>query len=141
MTHGTPNIDLDNLVGYTFVKDHDGTPHRASVKEYFEDEGKFLVEFVNGGEELMNYNDLINIYNAKDDDAEKLWAYDKILDHRKAKGGKWEVKVLWDTGDEAWEPMQTIKLFHVHSKENIADILTKPLGPQQHYPIMKQYLT
>ena len=38
-----------------------------------------------------------------------MWTYDKIADHRKIKKRQWQVKVLWDTGDETWEPMSTIK--------------------------------
>ena len=103
-----PTVDPSNLVGYKFVKEYDGTPQRAIVKEHLEEEGKFIVEFLNGGEELINYNDLINIYNAKDEDGTALWSFDKILDHRQTKKGKWEVKILWDTGEETWEPMQTV---------------------------------
>ena len=33
-----------------------------------------------------------------------------------------------------------IKLAHVPGKSNVADILTKPLGPILHYPLMKQYI-
>ena len=33
-----------------------------------------------------------------------------------------------------------INLVHLPSKENVADIMTKPLGPQQHYPLMLQFL-
>ena len=29
-----------------------------------------------------------------------------------------------------------INLVHVSTKDNIADIMTKPLGPQQHYPLI-----
>ena len=108
-----PTVEPYDLIGYKFVKEHDGTPQRATVKELSEDDGKFLVEFVNGGEELMNYADLINIFNKAndedDDDDDKLWTYDKILDHRKVNGNKWEVKVLWDTGDVTWEPADVIK--------------------------------
>ena len=109
VSHDTPTIDPNDLIGYSFVRAHDGTPQRAIVKEQMEKEGKFLVEFVNGGEELMHYNDLINHYNAKEDDGNHFWTYDKILDHRKVNGGKYEVKVLWDTGDSTWEPMELIK--------------------------------
>mgnify|MGYP002062736192 FL=1 len=108
--YGTPTINPDDLVGYTFVKEYARMPQRAEVKEMIdEDEGKFLVEFVNGGEELMNYNDLINYYNAKYDEGEHLWTFDKILDHRKVKGGQYEVRVHWDTGESTWEPMKVIK--------------------------------
>ena len=53
-------------------------PQRAIVKEHLAREGKFIVEFLNGGEELMNYNDLINIYNARDEEGAALWSFDKI---------------------------------------------------------------
>jgi hypothetical protein len=33
-----------------------------------------------------------------------------------------------------------IRLGHIPSQSNIADILTKPLGPQVHYPLMKDFL-
>jgi hypothetical protein len=104
-----PSIDIDKFVGYHFVKEHKGTKQRAFVKRYMEEAGKFLVELVNGGEVLMNYNDLINITNACEDDDEKLWTYEKITGHRQIKGVKWEVKVLWDTGESTWEPMEVIK--------------------------------
>ena len=82
-----PTVEPMDLIGYKFVKEHDGTPQRAIVKELSEEDGKFLVEFVNGGEELMNYADLVNIFNKTDeDDDDKLWTYDKILDHRKVSG-------------------------------------------------------
>ena len=59
-----------------------GLPQRALVKEKLEEEGQFLVEFVNGGEEQINYNELINYFNAKEEDGEKLWTYEKIIDHK-----------------------------------------------------------
>ena len=33
-----------------------------------------------------------------------------------------------------------INFMHVTTKDNIADIMTKPLGPQQHYPLMSKFL-
>ena len=33
-----------------------------------------------------------------------------------------------------------INLAHVPTKDNLADIMTKPLGPQQHYPLMSKFL-
>ena len=33
-----------------------------------------------------------------------------------------------------------IVLAHIPIKENVADILTKPLGPILHYPLVKDYL-
>ena len=47
------------------MNDHDGTKQRAEVKDFLEDEGKFVVEYANGGAELMNFTRLINILNSK----------------------------------------------------------------------------
>ena len=33
-----------------------------------------------------------------------------------------------------------LNLVYVSSQDNVADMLTKPLGPQQHYPVMSRYL-
>ena len=33
-----------------------------------------------------------------------------------------------------------INIAHVPTKDNITDIMTKPLGPQQHYPLMSKFL-
>ena len=33
-----------------------------------------------------------------------------------------------------------INLVHLFSKDNVADIMTKPLGSQQHYPLMSRFL-
>ena len=63
-----PTINPDNLVGYKFARKFDGTPQRATVVDYLENEGRFLVEFVNGGEELMTYNNLVNAFNARDEE-------------------------------------------------------------------------
>ena len=57
----------------------------------------------------MTYNDLINAYNARDEEGAQLWTYEEIIDHRQTKKGQWKVKFLWDTGDETWEPMNVIK--------------------------------
>ena len=43
---------------------------------------------MNGGDDIITYNDLINIYDAKYDDGKKLWNYEKIIDHIKASGWK-----------------------------------------------------
>ena len=33
-----------------------------------------------------------------------------------------------------------LKLFHIPSKDNKSDLLTKPMGPIKHYPLMKEIL-
>ena len=40
-------------------------------------------KFMNRGEDTVNYNDLINMYNSRYNDGEKLWTYYKIIEHMK----------------------------------------------------------
>ena len=59
-----------------------------------------MVEYFNGGEELMNYTDLVNIFKSRNECGSKMWNFDKITGHRKIPDHPWKVKVLWDTGEE-----------------------------------------
>ena len=79
MNHDAPIINLDDLIGYKFVKEWNGIPQRDIVKEKFDAEGNFIIEFINGGEDLLTYNDIINIYNYRYYDVKKLWTYEKII--------------------------------------------------------------
>ena len=84
-----------DLLGYTFICDHDETKERGEVKELLEDEGKFMVKYVNGGEKLMNYTDLINIFNSINEDGAKMLNFEDIAGHKKLPGDHWKVNVLW----------------------------------------------
>ena len=53
---------------------------------------------MNGGEDLMTYNDFLKFYNAIYYDVKKLWTYEKVIDHGKDSGGQHEVQYLWGTG-------------------------------------------
>jgi len=83
------------------VETHDDVPQKATVTNWT-DEGKFIIKFVNGGEELKDYNDLINRYN------QEMYAFQKILDHKKS-GNSCMIKILWDNGEITWEKMKSIK--------------------------------
>ena len=43
------------------MPDNDDTRKRTEVNVFLEDEGKFMMEYVHVGEELMNHTNLINI--------------------------------------------------------------------------------
>ena len=102
-------IDPHDLVGYSFVKEHDDVEQRATVKDVNDDFSKVTQEFMNGSTELLEYNDLINIINAQNDDGDGLSSFKQILNHRKM-GRKWEVRVFWDTGETTWEPLSEMRL-------------------------------
>ena len=38
-----------------------------------------------------------------------MWNFEDITNHRKPPDNSREVKVLWDTGEETWETMNTTK--------------------------------
>ena len=48
----------------------------------------------------------------QEEDGNELWTFEKILDHRTTRNDNKilvEVKVLWDTGEETWELLNTMK--------------------------------
>ena len=45
--------------------------------------------------------DLVETQLDDENDAQ-AWSFETILDHRK-QNGKWEILVLWTTGEETWE--------------------------------------
>ncbi|MEL6803635.1 MAG: reverse transcriptase domain-containing protein, partial [Bacteroidota bacterium] len=99
-----PIIDPAGLVGIKYVDTFDGVLQQAEVTERL-GEDQWLVQFHNGGEERRSYNDLINLTNKTDESGEKLWIFEWILDHKRHSKHKWQVLVLWDTGEETWEPL------------------------------------
>ena len=105
----SPIIDPHDLVGYSFVTEHDDIHQRATVSNVDTELDKVTLTFMNGSEEIMEYNDLINLINAKHEDGNGLHSYNAILDHRK-KRGKLEVQIQWDDGDVTWEPLKEMKL-------------------------------
>ena len=50
--------------------------------------------------------DLVETQLENDNDAQ-AWSFETILDHRK-QNGKWEILVLWTTGEETWEDLSWI---------------------------------
>ena len=54
-------IDPENMIGFQFVKEHNGFPHKAKVIEEMEELGKFLVAIGDGDrEEIIEYNEIMN---------------------------------------------------------------------------------
>ena len=106
-----PSIDPDKLVGYVFAADHAGTTQRMKVKDKV-DEETYLVEYADGNEDTLTYQDIINLLNKDEETGHSLWTFTTILNHRPATlNGKqtMEVEVLWDTGEKTWEPLNIIK--------------------------------
>ena len=57
---------------------------------------KVRLEFINGSRYLMDYNNMINVFNAIDEDGDKLCTFKNILVHRN-QGISYELQILCDT--------------------------------------------
>ncbi|HEY9708217.1 MAG TPA: hypothetical protein V6D48_08435 [Oculatellaceae cyanobacterium] len=104
-------IDPKNIIGFEFVKTHNGFPHKAKVIEELEEPGKFLVALGDGErEEIMEYNEIMNFVEDQlsNDEEDQIWTFEAILNHRKNKKGKYELLIQWTTGEETWEPLNSI---------------------------------
>ena len=92
-----PVIDPTNLLGYNCVREHNGVQQRATVVDVDTDLDKVTLEFMNGSKELLDYHEMINVFNAGDKDGDQLWTFKEILAHRK-QGRDYELQILRDTG-------------------------------------------
>ena len=98
------------MVGGAFLTEHAGVAQKMEVKSK-EDE-RYHVEYADGNEDHLTYEELINMINKGTEDGYHMWLFKEILGHRKTKvDGKtiMQVKVLWDTGEESWEPLNHVK--------------------------------
>ena len=96
------------ILGYKFIKNVNGNPHRVEVKEQVTDT-KFLVAVGDSGrEEIMEYNEILDFVNKSvdPDAADPVESFEDIVDHRKIKDHKWEVLVKWTYTDDTWEPLE-----------------------------------
>jgi len=109
----TPTVNPSEIIGFKFLDEYDVVEQCTTVKEWTS-EGKFIIEYVNGGEELRNYNDLINHYNQPDEENAGIYSCDKILNHKK-EGNKYFLEKQWSNGEVTWEPMAVIKTSAIYS--------------------------
>ena len=77
-------IDPGELLGYSFAKELDGDFERCTVTSIDEETNMMHLDYLNGREELIAYNELINLLNAQDEDGDQLWSNKAIKDHRKS---------------------------------------------------------
>jgi hypothetical protein len=103
-----PIIDPAPLIGVSYVGEHRGVPMKKTVTAYCEDTDEFTVERVEGGTDLISYNQMLDVYNREDDPEEKLWTFKEIINHRTHKG-KQQVEVQCSNGEGSWEPVGVIK--------------------------------
>ena len=104
-----PEVDPQELIGFRFVHEREDGNYRVEVVEQLEEQtDKYLVKVGGSGrEEILHYNDIIREWEKAqnaDDNEDKPWTYEDIIDHRK-RGRMNEIKVLWEDGSETWEPL------------------------------------
>ena len=102
---------LDDLRGYTYANEKNGTVQKGTVIDVDEDLENATVEFKDGSRSLVDYNLLTEQYNQSENDADDLYTFSKISGHRQnSKRGKaWEVQVVWDHEEPSWEPLCTMR--------------------------------
>ena len=61
-----------------------------------------MVEYVNGGEKLMNFTNTNNTFNSRNEDGFKMWYFDKIIIYRKIPDNYLETKMIWENIEEKW---------------------------------------
>ena len=99
--------DPADVIGFQFP--YDG--QRATViAESADEKGKYLVELLDGKQKLVEYNLILDHYEAGEFDEDRLYVIRAIRNHRK-KGSKWELLIEWDGPfANTWEPMSTLKV-------------------------------
>ena len=103
-----PTVDPHSLIGFNFVlKNKNGVEEKATVIDWNK-EGKFIIEFLNGGQELLLYNDLINYYERSKEENADFYIFKQIADHKFEKG-KWFLKIIWENDEQTWETFTSIK--------------------------------
>ena len=116
-------IGIDNMINRSFLlpPNEDGSRQGALITGVVEDfqgqldsnpdrvrykarigESKF--------EELIEYNDLMEMIEEQKPNDDGTWRFRKIMAHRKPKNKKdtWKVLVEWESGERSWEPIKNI---------------------------------
>ena len=117
-------IDTENLLGFSYARDHKGNTQRCVVKEIDEENETATIEYMTGSREVIDYNEIINQLNKREEDGDGLWSFKGILDHRPLKGkrNQWEVRVDWDHCNSSWEP-----LHHMRAADPVTHSQTTPM--------------
>ena len=76
-----PSVDPDQLVvGYEFTVEHAGTTQKAEVTKHLDDK-TYYVEYANGHDGHIIYDEIINMLKKEAEDEDHLWTFEKITTH------------------------------------------------------------
>ena len=73
-------------MGYTFATEHAGTTQNVEVLS--KDDDEFHVEYADGNEAHLTYEEITNLLNKETEDGYHLWTFKEILNHRLVKNDK-----------------------------------------------------
>ena len=80
------------------MREHDGVQQLATMVDANTDIDKVTLEFMN-----------VYAFNTEDEDSDQLWTFKEILGHIK-QGRSYEMQILWDIGENTWEPLTDMNL-------------------------------
>lgn len=124
-----PNLPPEEMIDRSFLMPptEDGSRVRAKIVQRVNDykarmsddpdNAAALARFrciVDGKyEEVVAYNDIVD-YIEQDDSWDGVWKFKEILDHKVVKttdssykGSRYNLQILWETGEITWEPLTT----------------------------------
>ena len=67
-----PTVDPTDLMGYNCVREHDGVHQRATVVDVNTDLDNVTLKYMKGSKETLNYNEVIILFNARNEDGDQL---------------------------------------------------------------------
>ena len=84
-------------------------PINAEVKQ-INDDGKYLIQYGGGDHTtLTTYNHVVDVINKRlDKDEEGYWSFEEILNHRLNRKKKYELLIIWSSGEETWKSLTNI---------------------------------
>jgi len=100
----------DTVLGTKIRKEFNAGIFTGVVRKANSD-GTFSIEYYDGDKEDMTYDEILELISQSEgkENAEDYFHIVKIQDHRLMSSGRLELLVLWDTGDETWEPLSNIR--------------------------------
>ena len=135
----TPGLPPEDMIDRTFLMPpaDDGSRVRAKIIQIVEDhktQGQSSPEFVrfkclvdDKYEEVVAYNEIVD-YIEQDESWDGTWKFREILRHEgpltrkspKYKGSSYNVLILWETGEQTWEPLHTADRQGIYEADRVS---------------------
>jgi hypothetical protein len=133
-----PSLPPEEMIDRTFLMppEEDGSRVRAKIIQRVNEHKdelathpeviRFKCLINNKYEEVVAYNDIVD-YIEQDDTWDGVWKFREILDHKgpikpsdkEYKGSRFNLQVLWETGEITWEPLTTTQRDGVYEADPV----------------------